>query len=413
VEVDDVLPSVRLQPDDPRPVGFIDDLTDDHVAASAAALAELSQAFPSTSGGHLTKLSVCLCSARYVPALPFVLFSFHLVELDDQGELVDEVPAGLEVRYAFVINHAVEVQREAALLFLYEFVFRQVALRQLAESDNAVHSADAITARSDAEARLEFRDRLRQGWRSAVKALVARANHDNVAVHVRYQLDPFPERIDVVRRMPALRATYNSIDLAREYIDKTVSLVAGHDPRVRAPGAPEEVRSFVERRLIEMGMRHYTTQTLRDAEVCGNGYFVSPTSPTGSPYNLRPEEVETLNDGSFLLHHGDSSERLDAPVLHARGVEQFQSPYGYSVLEVLLPIWATLKRFQEIEDATQPLLERFPPGSSQHQYLQATLDLIGRERERTDERIGKLLWFPRDWIEAAASGLYFPGQERM
>jgi hypothetical protein len=402
-----------MQPDDPRPVGFIDALSDEHVAASAAALRELCGSFPSEVDEDLTRLSVCLCSARYVPALPFALYSFHLIEFDEHGELVDELATGGEFRYAFVINHAVEVQREAALLFLYETVFRHVALRQLADSDSAVHSADAVAARSDVEARLEFRDRMRQGWHSAAQALVARANHDGLALGVRYQLDPFPERADVVRRTPALRSTYNTIDLAREFIDKTVSLVAGHDPRVRASDAPEHVRSFVERRLIEIGLRQYTTQTLRDAQVCGNGYLVLPTSPAGSPYNLRPEDVEVLDAEEFLLHRGDQAERVSAPVLHMRGVDQFQSPYGYSVLEVLLPIWATRKRFEEIENDTRPLLNRFPAGSPQHQYLEETLNLVSRERQRTEERVGQLLWFPRDWVEEAAYGLYFPGQERM
>lgn len=405
----DVLPSLRFRGDDPRPVGFVQELTTAHVEGAAAALSELASSFDTRRNADL-HLEVCLCCARYVPALPFQLYSFHVVSFDEHGGPVDEVAVGEEILYAFVVNHPVEVQREAALLFLYDLVFRQVALHRPGVDAN---QADIVATEATERARAEFRDRMRFGWRTAARALGDIARHEGIALEVRHRLDPFPEREALVRRMAALRETYNSIDIAREFIDKVVSLVGGRDPRVSAPGAPEEMRLLAERRLVEMGLRHYMTQTLRDAEVLGNGYLVMPTSPDVGPYNLRPEEVVVGADGSFTIQAEGRSEVVRAPVLHDRGVEQFTSPYGFSVLEAVLPEWVTRQSMQDIAARTRTLVDDLGGTAEHRDYLKNVEELVDRHRQASDERLAKLLWYPRNWVPEAARGLYFPGQERM
>jgi len=222
---------------------------------------------------------------------------------------------------------------------------------------------------------------MRLGWRDAVRALDARARHAGIVLHVRHQLDPFPEREDLVRRMPALRETYNSIELAREFVDKVVSLIGGHDPRVSVPGGPDEIRTFAQRRLLEMGLRHFTAQTVRDAEVLGNGYLVLPSSADQGPYNMRPESVEVLGDDRFGLRRNGVIEEIRAPVIHGRGVEQFKSPYGFSVLEAVLPQWITRRNLEKIAEQAEAFIARRPARDKEIQYVEELRALVARHRE--------------------------------
>ncbi len=341
----EILPSVRFHADSSRPIGFVTELSDNHVTAATQALEELVDCFQATDNTGI-EVRVCLCSTQYVPGLPETLYSFHIISFDSNGEpLDDEISAAQEIFCAFIINQPIDVQREAALLFLYSLVFRQTALRA---SGADLTKPDLIAADAEERARKDFSDRIRGGWYEAARSLAARAHHDGIALTVRYQLDPFPAREDVVRRMPALRNTYNSLNQAREFIDKVVSMIGGRDPRVSAPGESEETRAFVQRKLVELGFRHYMTQTLRDAEVLGNGYLVMPTDGDVTPYALRPEDVEVLPDGQFAVRGNGGGVLVRGEVTHVKGVEQFTSPYGFSVLEVVLPEWIARRRLDRV-----------------------------------------------------------------
>jgi hypothetical protein len=406
--MNEILPSVRFHADSPRPIGFVTELTDNHVTAAGRALEELAACFQGAENAAV-EVRVCLCSTRYVPGLPEKLYSFHIISFDANGEpLDDEIAASQEIFCAFVINQPIEVQREAAVLFLYSLVFRQTALRA---SDADLSKPDLIAAEAEERARREFSDRIRGGWRDAARSLTARAHHDGITLIVRYQIDPFPAREDIVRRMPALRNTYNSLAEAREFIDKVVSMIGGRDPRVSAPGESEEVRAFVQRKLVELGVRHYMTQTLRDAEVLGNGYLVTPTTGDAAPYALRPEQVEVRLDGQFVVNN-NGSKIVDGNVLHVKGVEQFTSPYGFSVLEVVLPEWIARRRLDRVLQQVK-LLGAKTVNPIALGYQEELEKLVERHRTDSDERLSKLLWYPRDWLPDAVSGLYFPGQERM
>jgi hypothetical protein len=403
------LPSLRYQPDDPRPVGFTEELTAEHIEASATALGELAAVFDADEGAG-APLRACLSSARYVPALPFELLSFHLVSFDESCEPIDALAGHFEVHYAFIVNQAVEVQREAALLFLYEIVFRQSVLQK---SGGRVGEMDILTAVASERARAEFRDRMRGGWSEAARSLAARARHEGVRPNVRYQQDPFPDRELLARRMDALRHTYNTLAQCREFVDKTVSLIGGRDPRISVPGAADSVRVLLERRLTETGFRQYMNQTIRDAEVLGNGYLVLPSSIEQGPYALRPEDVEIQADGGYAVLEAGGRREIDGNVTHATGVEQFGSPYGFSVLEAFLPEWVSRRTMSQMREDVAGLLTQHGDLQGRRGELEGILELTRRQLQASDERIAKLLWYPREWLPDAAAGLYLPGQEQM
>jgi hypothetical protein len=347
-----------------------------------------------------------------VPGLPFQLYSFRIVDFDDDGEVRNAFEAGDEVHYAFIINQPVEVQREAALWFLYEAVFRQAALRS---PDADGNQADVLAARASEQARSEFSFRIRSGWREAAKSLASRASHEGLHLRVRYQPDPFPDRAAIVRRMRALRDTYNSIGLAAEFVDKMVSLIGGRDPRVVVGPGNADVRELLERQMLDLGLRHIIAQTTRDALVLGNGYVVFPEDVEDGPFNLRPESVQITDGGQFAVLGADGAEqeRFGERVLHLRGVEQLNCPYGFSVLEVILPEWDSRRTLQRVLAQTETLMAQIAPTQEQIDYLNGVRGLVERHEEASNERLNKLLWYPRDWVPDAVEGLYLPGQTRL
>jgi len=100
--VDEILPSVRFEPDNPRLLGFVDEVDEAHVNAIAEALQGVADAVGSVTGGVEPTLRVRFSSLRYMPTLLFVLYSFHILRVNEQGELSDEVAEGDEITYALV-----------------------------------------------------------------------------------------------------------------------------------------------------------------------------------------------------------------------------------------------------------------------------------------------------------------------
>lgn len=412
--MDEILPSVRFEPDNPRPVGFVDDVDDSHLTAIADALRGVGDAVALVTGEAQPALRVRFSSGRYMPTLPFALYSFHILRVNEQGELSDEVAEGDEITYAVVANHAVEVQRESALLFLYDLVFRQETLKKMLSQRRAPDQPiDALIADATQRARREFRDRIYAGWRAAAISIGERAVAAEIPLRVRYEVDVLPSRDDVVRRMPHLRAAYNNIELARQAVDKQVSMIGGSDPRVSAPLLTQADEDKLQRHIASLGMRQWISQITRDAEVCGNGYLVTLSGPEPAVYGLRPEEVHILGADRFAVVRGDATEPVPGHVLHIRGIEQFASPYGISLLEPILAEQRTRQVFQEASSTAQRILRTRPPESEEGRWASRTLELAQRGFADSDERLGRLLWYPRDWLPDARDGLYFPGQERM
>ena len=123
-----MVPSIRFERDDPRPVGFVDEVSPSHLAAVKEAFSGIAQAINDSATVAPRQISVRFGSVRYMPALPFDLYGFHVPHVSDAGEFVDEIGEGRDLNYAVDANHAVEVQREIGLLFLYQLINRQAAL---------------------------------------------------------------------------------------------------------------------------------------------------------------------------------------------------------------------------------------------------------------------------------------------
>ena len=150
----DDLPSVRFERDDPRPKGFVEEVSEAHLQAVGRALKALADAVQLASADSEAKLRVRFTNVRYMPTLPFVLYAFHLMQVDDSGKIVDETDSGGDITYALVANHAVEVQRESALLFLYQLVSRQEAIgRMRSAGDPEIHRIDTVTMEADQRAK--------------------------------------------------------------------------------------------------------------------------------------------------------------------------------------------------------------------------------------------------------------------
>lgn|ERR1700730_2886141 len=409
------LPSVRFEPDDPRPSGFVAELNSGHLRAAGEALRDVASMVEEVTAANEPILRVRLASVRYMPALPFVLYSFHIVRVDDEGEFTDEVDAGEEITYAIVANHAVEVQREAAVLFLFELVARQEALAGLRSqtAGSIAQSLEAATAIADQQSRQEFRDRIASGWRAATRAIAHRALASGRPLAVRYEVDVLPSREDVVRRMRVLRSAYNEIDIAREAVDKTVSLIGGRDPRISGGTLSQKEMNRIQRQIASLSFRQWVSQTTRDAEVCGNGYLVTKGTPEPLMYNLRPEDVEIVGQREYRIIRNGVSQSIDGDVRHFTGIEQFESPYGISMLEPVLAEYRTRRVFVSATEFAQRVVAERPAQSSETRWAQQTLALAERSLAASGERLGRLLWYPRDWLRDAREGLYFPGQERM
>jgi hypothetical protein len=410
--MDEILPSVAFEPDNPRPLGFVDAVTPAHLRAVKLAVGAVADAVAEATGGDEPVLRVRFSSVRYMPTLPFVLYSFHIVRVDDAGEFSDEVADGDEITYALVANHDVEVQRESAVLFLYDLVFRQEAVRR-AMDGTATEPVDALVAVAGRQARREFRDRIHDGWRAASRSIAQRAVDARIPLAVRYDVDVLPTREDVVRRMPHLRAAYNEIEIAREAVDKQVSMIGGHDPRVSAPGLSQADEDKAQRQLSSLGLRQWISQVTRDAQVCGNGYMVTVSDGEPTVHALRPETVEIVGPGQFALVRDGVREPVAGNVAHLRGIEQFESAYGISLLEPVLAEFRTRSLMSEATQEATRILRARPAESREGQWARETLALAERSAADSDERLGRLLWYPRDWLPDAREGLYFPGQERM
>jgi hypothetical protein len=410
----EVLPSVRFQADDPRPVGFVESADGAHITAVQRALGEVAAAVAEVTSSAEPQLSVRLASVRYMPTLPFVLYSFHILSIGDDGRFEDEIAAGGEITYAIVANHAIEVQREAAVLFLYDLVTRQVALRSFRDDDTAdVGDIDQVAAVVDRKAKQEFRDAIRAGWASATRSIARDAVAAGLPLRVRYETDVLPTRDDIVRRIPTLRDAYNKIPIAREAVDKTVSLIGGKDPRLTARGLTQAEEAKVQRQVSAMNLRLWISQTIRDAQVCGNGYIVSREYPDPGLYNLRPEEVEIAGPDTFYLLRDGAREPVGDHVLHIPGIEQFESSYGISILEPVLAELQTRRIFEDANRFAERVIAEYGADSPHGLRVKHTMPLSERALAASDARLQQLLRYPRDWVKDAREGLYFPGQELM
>jgi hypothetical protein len=403
-----VLPSESRRPGDPRPAGFQDAPDRNHLDSASEALTALVDA-ASMSATAGRPLKVCFCNVRYAPGLPFNLYGFALQGVDEQtGALRDPIPEERELKYALVVNHPVELQRETALAFLFDLVQRQAPYQQVVSGARQIDELPQLTTEADATSAETSTDLMRFGWSTGAEALKRRAADFGYYLELRYQRDPFPTREETTQRIPALRRLYDENDVVRSAVDKTVSLVTGHGPELRASGQ-ETIRLFAQQSTVLSGLREFMNHTARDAHVCGNGYAQMGVFG-GLPFVrcLPPERVEILGDKKVALHQGDGDTAIVTRVLHMRGLEQLDSPYGISDWEPLLQQLEVAANTRKFVDTWKN--RDLPP--AQREELRRSERMAEYMERHTKERVDRLTEYPRLHLPEPVASLYFRGQER-
>lgn len=404
------LPSERYEAGKPWPAGFVSDSSQVDTKSAGEALSLMAETASSRAAGGRV-LSVCLCHTYYSTVLNPRLFAFSVWDFSADGTPRDPFEDGGEVRYAVIVNMPAPLQLEVGLVFLMQLLERQVVLSDIRERGEPVTAFATRVPDADARARSEIIDRLHYGWDVAAQAVRRKAAEVGIELRVRYETDVIPDRAALVRRLPSLRRLYNRIEVAREMVDKIVSMVGGQNPRLEMSGGSAAMQTFLEERLAASNVRLYMNQTLRDAEVCGNGFFVSGEGPGEFQFrNLLPESV-LVRPGRFEVQAPEGLEVVHGHVLHLRGIEQIESPYGVSLLEALLPnlvqsdVVANARAFagRVLAESTNEMLR---------ERARESLGFAEAMGEKIDETLGELLAFPRDHLPAPVSDLYFPGQER-
>jgi hypothetical protein len=175
-------------------------------------------------------------------------------------------------------------------------------------------------------------------------------------------------------------------------------------------GGPEEIRRWTQSHTALLGTRQFMNQAFRDADVTGNGYLEFGFAGLDPVLRcLRPEDVHISGETTFRLA---DEERDLGKVIHLRGLEQFDSPYGISPWEPLLYV---LQRRRITEGAAEHMREAIrAPNLSERDRERAEQSLravAGIEKD-TKERLDKLLWFPRRRLREVREDIYFEGQER-
>lgn len=356
-------------------------------------------------------LRVCFCHVRLPPRLPFDLFGFNILNVTEDGALSDDPHGEEEILYALVVNQPVELQREIAIVFLNDLVGRQGPLADVAAGRLALRNLPDLAAAADTASGEVSVDTLRFSLKHAAETLKTRAAAGGYRLEVRYRTDPLPRYDDVTRRVKLLRELYDTEGEVREAVDRSVAMIGGRPPVLRG-GGREEIRGWVQQQTALMGVRQFTNQCLRDADVCGNGYLdfgflgLDPTIRC-----LPPEEVQVIGTRQFQLGGGTGPPL--GRVEHLRGLEQFESPYGVSAWE---PILYVLQR-QRVMDAAGELarlaLNKQQVSEDEREHIEGVIRVAEAIQADTKERMERLLWFPRTRLPAVEGELYFKGQERM
>jgi hypothetical protein len=405
------LPSERARPGDPRPVGFQAEPTAEHVARSSAAIQAIAAQATMAAPTDARSLRVCFCHTRLAPRLPFNLYGFHLVGIDDGGNVRDSFADDYEIRYALIVNQPVSLQSEVAIRFLFDLVGRQGPLADVAAGRRTLADLPSLVATADAAAAQTAWDSLRLSLTHAMTTLQARARAAGYRLELRYEPDPLPTRASVAERVPALRMLYNNQADVRDAVDRTVTAVAIQRGEVR--GGPEAVRALLQQQTALLGVRQFINQTIRDADVCGNGFLEFGFIGLDPRLRcLRPEDVEVLGGDNFNLDTASGPVNLSNHVLHMRGLQQLEAPYGISPWEPLLYV---VQRAEISRNVRRFASQARRHGVTERQEMElASLErVVAASEQQVQQSLDTLLWYPRQGLPDIAEGLYFSGQERM
>lgn len=403
----------RPGPGPTGPIGFVSEPSSEHINRAVSAIEHLAHEASPRTGAKET-LSVSLSHFRWDPMLARSLFGFSVYDFTHEGKWIYPFDSGQRIQYAIALNQSIELQKEVALTFLHQLVFRQVKFRDMSESNEPVFEIDKRMAREDERARAEIGDRLRFGWSAVMETVVLRAQEAGFNLDVSYEPNLISTRDQLVRRIPFLRRLYNELPPIRDCVDKLISMAGGDDPRLAAGMGSSEIRDWFQQQTRVWGLRHYQNQALRDAEVCGNGYLAFSIEEPVGPFNLRPESVIVEEDGTIAVDPPDQSvASFDADsVVHIRGSQQIASPYGVSILEPFLPVLRTMDVYSAAASTAQAIQET---KSTEHAkaWAAATMADFERIRKASIEKVREMLWFPLNHLPDPVGELYFEGHERI
>jgi hypothetical protein len=403
-----VLPSDRPRPGSTQQTGFQAAPSQEHVERSAEAARTLAGLVTAAASPASKPLRVRLCLVRLPQRLPFQLYGFHVLEIDERGEFVDEVE-GFEITYAIVSNQPVELQRETTVAFLNDLVGRQGPLADIVAGRRQFADLPALTAVVDAASAEAASDTLRFSIGHAADALKTRAAGLGYRLEVRFELDPLPLRDQVARRARQLRTLYDTNNDVRAAVDSTVAILGGEPMAIR--GRNEEVRAWTQRHTALLGVRQFMNHTIRDAEVTGNGFLefgfrgLDPTLRC-----LRPESVNVLGDEHFAVDAMEGP-RDTGRVMHLRGVEQFDSKYGISPLEPLLYELRQRQVILSVAEMARVVAASRDASEEVRRRSETTVRVTEALQRETERRMEQLMWFPRRRLRDVREDLYFSGQE--
>lgn len=402
-------PSEHPREGDPRPAGFQDAPSEEHAGASTVALREVAAAV-AMPGSEGTLLGVTLCHVRHIVRYPLALYAFAPQGIADDGGFKDTVAAGA-VQYAVMLNLPVSLQREVALAYLYDLVLRQQPIEEVRAGRRRLQDIQKLATSAEATAAEASSDILRFGWQEAARQLQRRAADAGFRLAVEFRRDLFPEREDVVKRMPALRRLYDTNPKVRAFVDRSASAFARATSFMR--GGPEAARQALQQTGELAGFRQFATQALRDADVCGNGYLIVGTF-AGHPELrcARPDAVEIRPDGILVEHRPDGPVILPDGTLHHRGLEQLDSVYGISPLEPLLFALQQADLAAQARSLAHAALETGDVPVAVRDRARQMLAMSDVLEESMERQLGQLTDLAERFLPPPVTQLYFRGQER-
>ncbi|HEX3956623.1 MAG TPA: hypothetical protein VHZ03_08320 [Trebonia sp.] len=400
-------------------------ITAPHMAASAAALAELAQLTSVGLGQPGSRvLHVRLSHFEHGAALSLQLFGFWVLPATSEPVIAPAAPglpprppaAGLlppdkatadqPLIYAVTANHPVPVQVEHALATLAILVGRQ----QFTSSATLdVSQIDVQADEVDTQTTAAVRDTLRsQGWRAAARAISARSAAAGLPLAVTY-VPVLMEPGSLALRAPILRRVYNEMPEVRHAIDKAATVLS--QGLTTVGGGSEQVASFARDMLDVGSTRTYLAHLARDAFVCGNGYLSFGAVADEDVRLLQPEQATILGPRTVLTADGNT-QALHRNVMHMTGGEQQDSPYGLSILEPFVGLQLDRELFQETIDIADAWTRGQAPMEARER-AQQNVPLAHRRLEFVAKRITETLGGTAHLRAEPPPDLYFPGHELM
>lgn len=396
------LPAFEGAFDDPQSPAYQPSPGDSHLDRSQAALLELVDVVNAAAAGQTT-LRVCLHSVINRFAQP-LLFIFNL-ELIDDGRFADPENLDEPFHMAVVANQPVEVQVEATLDMLAQFIERQERVIEMRDSDEPIDAISARVAAADRVGHEQTVDELRYGWRSAARSTARGAADYDLSLQLSYEPRFLDSTEQTRTRFPLLRRAYNKFDDFRELVDRMVGAIAGRESRVA--GGPERARLWLQQRTAVSGTMQYFAQAMRDALVLGNGYVrFTDVEPIGA-YNLRPEDAHPIDRfHARLLRSGEAVDRA----LVFEGFEQPGTAVGLGLGELML---GSLRQHDVVERSIREASQYVGRVSQAAPYVDSLRRLAETQEIVRRQRVQELFGWWVDHAPPAPDGLYFTGQERM